>query len=558
MRRKFISLFLTVSLFFQQSGFIYALGELDVSGYLSRFSGALSRDTFRPLHLRYFSYDTQNNSFNLLLDKGDEKELKDEELKDKTEKLLEYFKIGLALPNDKFWVNLRPDAEDEIIDPELEKTDIGKVLLEADLQLKKDTAGATSPQSAQGKQYWDKLYKKAGELFGTENVTIPTLTRPWIVPGEVIINTSAQGAYIYKASLKVMLEEDYLKSSQLSAVSNQQSSSNLKPLTSNYSFSDPRLKELNSYSAQLIRELIIPRLTKEINTAKRYSALRQVFYSLVLAKWFKKAFIGKTGEYSSLIDTNNLSGLVSQEPWSKSAYFNEYKKSFQEGEYNLKEPVYSPVGQVLRAYVSGGAFPMSGVQTEVPVKNMEISQQPEGMIRITSSAIMPHRTLKILIEADLYQRSEKLASVKNREEAEKIDPELTKVVFEKGNNRIEWAGMIDWMLNTEEGQAAFENTLKLGREIRKKYKYVFACGIGGSGEGVEVIRRNFSEGAETKLYPLMTPDAGAVNGLVKSIADSEGITIEEVLKNSAAFFITKSGSTPETASHFNYFIELYE
>ena len=355
-----------------------------------------------------------------------------------------------------------------------------------------------------------------------------------------------------------MLEEDYLKSSQLSAVSNQQSSSNLKPLTSNYSFSDPRLKELNSYSAQLIRELIIPRLTKEINTAKRYSALRQVFYSLVLAKWFKKAFIGKTGEYSSLIDTNNLSGLVSQEPWSKSAYFNEYKKSFQEGEYNLKEPVYSPVGQVLRAYVSGGAFPMSGVQTEVPVKNMEISQQPEGMIRITSSAIMPHRTLKILIEADLYQRSEKLASVKNREEAEKIDPELTKVVFEKGNNRIEWAGMIDWMLNTEEGQAAFENTLKLGREIRKKYKYVFACGIGGSGEGVEVIRRNFSEGAETKLYPLMTPDAGAVNGLVKSIADSEGITIEEVLKNSAAFFITKSGSTPETASHFNYFKELYE
>lgn len=84
--------------------------------------------------------------------------------------------------------------------------------MEADLQLKKDTSGMTSPQTQEGKEYWDKLYKKAGELFGTENITIPTLTRPWIVPDEVIIRESQEGAYIYKATLKVMLEEDYLRS----------------------------------------------------------------------------------------------------------------------------------------------------------------------------------------------------------------------------------------------------------------------------------------------------------------------------------------------------------
>ena len=43
-----------------------------------------------------------------------------------------------------------------------------------------------------------------------------------------------------------MLEEDYLKSSQLSALGSQQ-----------YEFNDPRLKELNLYSTQLIRELIL-------------------------------------------------------------------------------------------------------------------------------------------------------------------------------------------------------------------------------------------------------------------------------------------------------------
>ena len=146
---------------------------------------------------------------------------------------------------------------------------MGKIMLEADLQLKKDTAGLTSPQNPEGKVYWDKLYKKAGELFGTENITIPTLTRPWIVPGEVIIRESEDSSYIYKANLKVMLEEDYLKSS-----SNSINSSN----STNYSFNDPRMKELNEYSSQLIRELILPQLTQEVNTSKKYSQLRQVFF----------------------------------------------------------------------------------------------------------------------------------------------------------------------------------------------------------------------------------------------------------------------------------------
>ncbi|MDO8747585.1 MAG: hypothetical protein Q7J72_00495 [Candidatus Omnitrophota bacterium] len=348
MRRKFISLFLTASLLFQQTGFIYALGELDISSYLNRLSGVVTQDNFRPLHMRYFSYDAQNNDFNLLLDKGDEKELKDKELKDKTDKLLEYFKIGLTLPNDKFWVNLRPDAEDQIIDPDLEKTDIGKILLEADLQLKKDTAGFTSPQTAEGKQYWDKLYKKAGELFGSENITIPTITRPWIVPNEVIIHYTDNSAYLYKASLKVMLEQDYLKDSAA------------------YNFKDERLRQLNEYSSQLIREQIIPKLSKEVNTAKRYCQLRQVFYSLALAQWFKDKFRGTRGQYARMINSMDLSGLSSLKEWSKTNYFNEYRESFQNGEYNLKEPVYGTMGQAIRSYTSGGFMgDTTGAQTAV-------------------------------------------------------------------------------------------------------------------------------------------------------------------------------------------------
>jgi hypothetical protein len=286
--------------------------------------------------LRYLSYDSLSNNFKIILDKGNVKELNDKTIEETSKELLNYFFVGLSLPNGSFWVNLRPDSPDNIIDESLAQTEIGRILLEADLQLKKDTALATSPQTPEGKNYWDKLYQKAEELFGQENITIPTLTRPWIVPDEILIQESQDSAYIYKATLKVMLEQDYLKDSVT------------------YSFRDSRLKELNEYSSQLIRESIIPKITKEINSSKRYAKLRQVYYSLIFAQWFKKQFAGKNGVYPTFIDSRDLNNLTTWQPYSKEYYFQEYQKSFKDGEYNVKEPRYTPYGQIIRSYFSGG------------------------------------------------------------------------------------------------------------------------------------------------------------------------------------------------------------
>ncbi|MFA5177041.1 MAG: hypothetical protein WC440_02690, partial [Candidatus Omnitrophota bacterium] len=271
MKRKFPKIFYFLVCFlliFEQSGFAQAAAELNLAGHFIRLHQAIATDRFRPLHLRYLSYDSLNNNFNLFLDKGDLKGVNEASLRGSAKELLRYFFVGVSLPNDSFWVNLRPDSPDNIIDTYLAQTDVGKILLEADLQLKKDTANFTSPQTPEGKAYWSKLYQKAGELFGSDNITIPTLTRPWIVPNEIIIREAADNAYIYKATLKVMLEQDYLKGSSV------------------YNFTDVRLKQLNEYSSQLIRETIIPKLTKDVNTAKRYAPLRQVYYSLILAQWF--------------------------------------------------------------------------------------------------------------------------------------------------------------------------------------------------------------------------------------------------------------------------------
>ena len=348
--RILLSFLLSLCLVFEQTAFAQAI---DLSHYFvhNPSQNISQSNKFRPAHLRYISYDRQANDFRVLLDKGDAGS-STPKLDEVTRELMKYFFIGLALPNDKFWVNLRPDYPDNILDPDLEQTDIGRIFLEADLQLKKDTSSFTSPQTPEGKAYWDKLYKKAEELFGTENITIPTVTRPWIVPNEIVIREAPDNAYIYKATLKVMLEEDYLDNQKT------EKPKNIK--TKAYTFQDPRLKELNQYSTRLIKEAIIPKLTYEVNTSKRYAQLRQVYYSLILAQWFKQKYgslrsiRAPVNNYINLIDSGNLVNLISSQSYDKQAYFQQYRKSFKDGEYNLQEPVYTPMGQGIRRYMSGG------------------------------------------------------------------------------------------------------------------------------------------------------------------------------------------------------------
>jgi len=346
MPRKVIAFLISFCLIFEQAGFAQVAPQLGVPAYLNQFAPVA--DAFRPVHLRALTLQPQTNDFDLLLDKGDSKDLKPPEIQSNAQKLLEYFRIGLALPNDAFWVNLRPDAPADIIDPDVEKTDIGRIFLEADLQLKKDMARFTSPETPEGRQYWDKLYARAEEIFGPTDISIPTITRPWIVPGEIIVGESADGAYIYKATLKVMLEQDYLQGSV------------------EYSFEDERLKQLNDYSSEILRQLIIPKLTREVNAAKRYAPLRQVYYSLILAQWFKEKFSSRgshvarhTSQEESnplllSIDSKDLTGLTSQKKWKTQTYYKAYQKSFKNGEYSLDETVYNAYGMTVRRYFSGG------------------------------------------------------------------------------------------------------------------------------------------------------------------------------------------------------------
>ncbi|MCX7927832.1 MAG: hypothetical protein N2606_06840 [Candidatus Omnitrophica bacterium] len=366
--RKIISILIIFCFSYQQSG---ACQVVNPTVSASAGNIAFSIERFRPIHLRYLHCNPAEESFTILLDKGDflSSNIK---VEDTTLKLIEYFLIGLVLPDSVFWVDLHPDRNNRMLDPDLAKTDVGKILLETDLLLKKDVAKATSVDTPEGRQYWNELYQKANEIFGMEQeIEIPTAIRSWIVPGEIILCQSSTSTYICKATLKVVLEEDWFGQK-------------------NMSFTDRRIMAINKYSSELIRRLIIPKVTRLVNSDRRYAPLRQVYYSLILARWFKSQFKNKAVSLEKKIspavlslvekvDSRDLEGLTSETSWSKDTYFDAYRQSLLYGEYNKQEEVMTAYGLMLQQYFSGGMdfrFPSSIVATSVDNIEQPMTGQP--------------------------------------------------------------------------------------------------------------------------------------------------------------------------------------
>ncbi|MEV6323879.1 hypothetical protein AB0M45_22190 [Nocardia sp. NPDC051787] len=83
------------------------------------------------------------------------------------------FFVWLSLPSSTFWVNLNPAEPDRIVDDRLGSTDVGRILLQADFQMKKLVGTLIHPDSPIGQQFWG-----SSNLAGGSCIAI----RQWIVP----------------------------------------------------------------------------------------------------------------------------------------------------------------------------------------------------------------------------------------------------------------------------------------------------------------------------------------------------------------------------------------
>src|SRR5208283_3221902 len=110
-------------------------------------------------------------SFDFILDSGNAS-LDGQELKQEAGNLIKYFLASLTIPENDLWVNLSPYEKDRIIPNDFGQTEMGRDLLAEDYILKQLTASLIYPERNLGKEFWNRVYSKAQQLYGTQEIPV--------------------------------------------------------------------------------------------------------------------------------------------------------------------------------------------------------------------------------------------------------------------------------------------------------------------------------------------------------------------------------------------------
>ena len=296
--------------------------------------------SFAPAMIRGLTVDPRKPfSFEFLMDQGD-KGLSPESKTDEYKKLIRYFLASLAIPEKDLWVNLSPYEEGRIIADNFGLTEMGRDLLAEDYILKQITASLLHPDKEPGQAFWQKVYKAAFDHYGTTDVPVDTFNKVWIVPDEVEVYEEGTSVILVKSHLKVMLEADYLaQRNDLGAEKDVRV--------------DDR-EETAKISREIVREVVLPILEKEVNEGENFSGLRQITASLVLATWYKNKWQDRLLNriYS---DRSKVKG-IDQDPANNQKIFEQYVQAFKKGVFNFIKDDYDELAQepLPRKYFSGG------------------------------------------------------------------------------------------------------------------------------------------------------------------------------------------------------------
>ncbi|MCB9772433.1 MAG: hypothetical protein H6754_07785 [Candidatus Omnitrophica bacterium] len=308
--------------------------------------------------------------FDFIVDQG-ESRLSEDDLKAETEKLVKYFLAALTIPDKEVWVNLSPYEKDRIIPDVLGQTTMGKTMLEQDYLLKQLASSLTNPEEKLGQEFWGKVKAQVGG----SDVPMNTFNKVWIVPQKAEVLESQGIVLVGEKRLKVMMADDYTAMNMSSPQSQSLSSPNAQSLSSPQSLSgDPLAKngfpikdfgndknikafgnDNSNVSSQVFRDVILPNIEKEINEGKNFADVRQIYNSVILAAWYKKALkeslLGKV-----YTDKGKVAGVETDDKDMKQRIYEQYLSAFKKGVYNLiKEESDVISGDIIpRKYFSGG------------------------------------------------------------------------------------------------------------------------------------------------------------------------------------------------------------
>lgn len=296
-----------------------------------------SRD-FVPVLLKGVTLDPDDPlRFQFLVDSGS-RELSAAQIKAASQKLVRYFMSGLTIPKSELWVNLSPYEGDRIITNALSRTELGQDLLVQDYLLKQLTSTLIYPEDDLGAEFWQRVYAKAYQQYGLTELPISTFNKVWILPEKAVISEQGAGVEIVHSRLKVMLDRDYVAMKQAGAVT-----------------AGGKDDDLSAVSSEVLRDLIVPEIEKEVNSGENFAPLRQIYHSLILAKWYKETITNSLLS-QVYVDRQKVLGIDVADPDIREKVYQRYLEAFQIGVFDYVREEYDDFTHEMipRKYFSGG------------------------------------------------------------------------------------------------------------------------------------------------------------------------------------------------------------
>lgn len=311
---------------------------------------------FVPVLLKGLTIDQDDPlKFEFILDSGSG-DVSDEEIQGESNRLVKYFLSALTIPQDDFWVNLSPYESERIIPEALGQTNLGRELLEQDYILKQITATLIHPESELGEKFWEQMRMKALERYGRDDIKTDTFSKVWILPESATVYEHGQTVFVVDAHLKVMTDADYLAAKT------------------------EGLEETKNIQTEIIKEIIVPAIEHEVNVGKNFAPLRQIYHSLILAKWYKETV--KRSVLSDLyVDQAKVAGVALEDHAFKQTIYDQYMRAYQKGVFNFIKEDYDAVSQQMipRKYFSGGIKDQAILTTRT-TDGKEIEQSIAGRL----------------------------------------------------------------------------------------------------------------------------------------------------------------------------------
>lgn len=304
-----------------------------------------SREYVPPVIMGITLHPDKPFYFDFIIDKGNSA-LSGEEFEEESLRLIKYFLASLAVPDDDLWVNLSPYESDRIIPEKFGRTEMGRDLLAQDYLLKQFTASLMYPEERLGAEFWKRVHQKAQARFGTTDIPVSTFNKVWIVPASAVIHEHGRSAFVAESRLKVMLEEDY-RALESNVLQEEEFARN--------GIGEAYRNHRQAISNEIIREVLIPEIEREVNEGEHFARLRQIYHSLLLATWYKE------GMRRSILnqiysDRNKVGGVEIPDEQTKDLIYEKYVEAFQIGVYNYVKEEFDPdLGEMIpRKYFSGG------------------------------------------------------------------------------------------------------------------------------------------------------------------------------------------------------------